>query len=70
MNKPKKSKVIKPVPNQDKCQFEVKDNIAPVIKEKDIFEGIKTSKKIPKGSHKMPNGRIMKDKDHKGKKKY
>ena len=70
MKKSKKSKIMKPIPNQDKCQFEVKDNIAPIIKPKDIFEGIKPSKKIPKGSHTMPDGSIMRNKDHKGKKKY
>ena len=74
--KKKKSKIMKPVPNQDKLQFEVKEKIKSVIKPKDIFEGIqtppkkKTKKKVPKGSHRMPDGSIMKDKDHKGKNKY
>ena len=34
----KKVKIMEPVPNQDKIQFEVKDNIEPKIKQKDIFE--------------------------------
>lgn len=32
-------------------------------------KGPKDKKKVPKGSHRMPDGKIMKDKDMKGKKK-
>jgi hypothetical protein len=34
-----------------------------------IAVSMKKAKKIPKGYHKMPDGKIMKDSAHKGKKK-
>lgn len=34
-----------------------------------IAVSMKKANKIPKGYHKMPNGKIMKDSAHKGKKK-
>ena len=44
----------------------------PKISNKKMFVTVtkKDEKKAPKGSHKMPDGSIMKDKDMKKKKKY
>ena len=41
----KNVKVMKPVPNEDKLQFEVKEKQDTKLTEKDIFEGIKKKDK-------------------------
>ena len=46
------------------CQFNVSEDIVEnsKVKEKDVFDKPK-KKKVPKGSHRMPDGSIMKDSD-------
>ena len=55
-------------------QFNIKDSVEKnkKIKPKEVFGKDYNKKKVPKGSHRMPDGTIMKDKDmpnKKGKKK-
>jgi len=47
------------------CNYNIKEETVDKkkVKEKDVFE--KGKKKVPKGSHRMPDGSIMKDKDMK-----
>tara|TARA_R110002096_G_scaffold28391_6_gene86095 strand:+ start:123 stop:380 length:258 start_codon:yes stop_codon:yes gene_type:complete len=63
-----KTKVQKPMssgtPNyKQKSQYDVEKEIKPdKIVEKDIFDGVSNKKgKVAKGSHRMPDGSIMKD---------
>jgi len=39
------------------------------VKQSEVFGKTKSNKKVPKGSHKMPDGSIMKDSDMKKPKK-
>ena len=48
-------------PMQFKVGESVKKNSR--LKSKDVFDKPKEKKKVPKGSHRMPDGTIMKDKD-------
>lgn len=71
---------MKPCLNGE-CQHEVPKRVeeSKKIKPKEVFgsnytstnspKKTKASKKVPKGSHRMPDGSIMKDKDMKKKKK-
>ena len=54
--------------NEDCFNLEETQEDAKKIKSKDVFEGYKAPKsksKVPKGSHRMPDGSIMKDSDMK-----
>ena len=46
------------------CQYNVSEDVVEnkKVKEKDVFDKPK-KKKVPKGSHRMPDGSIMKDSD-------
>jgi hypothetical protein len=46
-----------------------KDNPPKISNKKMFVSNNKKDKKVPKGSHKMPDGSLMKDKDMKKKKK-
>lgn len=73
--KKKPVKNMKPCPNGE-CQHEVPKRVeeSKKIKPKEVFganykQQRKVGKgKVPKGSHRMPDGSIMKDKDMKKKK--
>ena len=49
-----------------RCQYNIQEDVVDQkkVKEKDVFDK-GTKKKVPKGSHRMPDGSIMKDKDMK-----
>lgn len=76
-----KTTYMKPVLNNGQpnsaLQFKVKESIAQSkkVRSKNVFDykglsnkSVNKKQKVPKGSHKMPDGTIMKDKDMK--KKY
>ena len=72
--KKKPEKKMKQCPNGE-CQHEVPKRVeeSKKIKPKEVFGANykpkpKSKKKVPKGSHRMPDGSIMKDKDMKKKK--
>jgi len=70
--KKKPDKKMKQCPNGE-CQHEVPKRVeeSKKIKPKEVFATLpktKAKKKVPKGSHRMPDGSIMKDKDMKKKK--
>jgi len=71
---PKKTKKIKHVDSKkadykQNLNYNIQKEIKPDKIEPDkIFDGYKKDKKVPKGSHRMPDGSIMKDKDMKKKK--
>lgn len=68
---PKKTKkkvtIVKPIKdgNYDRVQFNVEESLQKdkVITQEEIFEGFKRTPKLKKGTHKMPNGKIMNDND-------
>tara|TARA_R110000737_G_scaffold157324_1_gene185847 strand:- start:14608 stop:14856 length:249 start_codon:yes stop_codon:yes gene_type:complete len=75
---PKKKKVVKnvmvkPIVNHDLIQINLKQELddEKKIKPEKLFEGYSQPKKkkkpVPKGSHRMPDGSIMKDSDMKKK---
>jgi len=69
--KEKKPKKMKECPNGE-CQHEVPKAVAEnkKVKPKEVFgPKYNEKKKVPKGSHRMPDGSIMKDSDMKSKKK-
>ena len=67
----KPDKKMKQCPNGE-CQHEVPKRVeqSKKIKPKEVFATLPKKKKgkVPKGSHRMPDGSIMKDKDMKKKK--
>ena len=67
--KKKPDKKMKQCPNGE-CQHEVPKRVeqSKKIKPKEVFASVPKKKKVPKGSHRMPDGSIMKDKDMKKKK--
>jgi len=71
--KKKPEKKMKECPNGE-CQHEVPKRVSESkkIKPKEVFASTPKKGKVPKGSHRMPDGSIMKDKDmtkSKGRKK-
>jgi len=71
---------VKPITNHDNIQIDIKKDLEEEtkIKPEKIFDGYnkkpkkKVKGKVPKGSHRMPDGSIMKNSDmtkSKGKKK-
>ena len=65
---PKKTKKARKAPEN---YYDMKGSVDKdkKVKQSEVFGQTKSNKKVPKGSHKMPDGSIMKDSDMKKTKK-